>query len=515
MRRLLALALLLALLAGCAQAPLPEDQEPDWTPPPPEEPEEIPEEEEKPDWPEVFALAYHRGQTLDPILCGDGVQEDVASLLYEPLFRLDGGFEPDPLLCGSWEADETFRVWTLTVREDARFSDGSPVTAADAAASLRRAMASERYGYRLRNVASASANRSGALIITLAEPNSALLSLLDIPVTKSGTERQGLPVGTGPYVFEEEGGAAWLTASGDWWQGKPLPVERIELVHAKDRETAAYLFTSHQTALISADPTVSMPASAGQAEIVTVPTPSLQFIGFNTAEGRVFASPAARSAFSLGIQREKLSETFLAGRALAAQLPVSPASPLYPAELDAVYSQEALLTALAAAGQNTGEIKELRMLVNGENSFRVANAQFIAEGLSTADWRITVAELPWEEYLAALEAGDFDLYYGEVRLTADWDLRELLGTGGALNYGGYSDAITDQLMAEFAVSADRKSAARALYTHLRGVVPVAPICFRSTAVLTYPGVVEGVSPRPGHTFHGLEEWTIHLSQAEN
>ena len=154
-----------------------------------------------------------------------------------------------------------------------------------------------------------------------------------------------------------------------------------------------------------------------------------------------------------------------------------------------VYSQEALLTALAAAGQNTGEIKELRMLVNGENSFRVANAQFIAEGLSTADWRITVEELPWEEYLAALEAGDFDLYYGEVRLTADWDLRELLGTGGALNYGGYSDAITDQLMAEFAVSADRKSAARALYTYLRGVVPVAPICFRSTAVLTYPGEI--------------------------
>ena len=144
MRRILALALLLALLAGCAQAPLPEDQEPDWTPPPPEEPEEILEEEEKPDWPEVFALAYHRGQTLDPILCGDGVQEDVASLLYEPLFRLDGGFEPEPLLCGSWEADETFRVWTLTVREDARFSDGSPVTAADAAASLRRAMASGR-----------------------------------------------------------------------------------------------------------------------------------------------------------------------------------------------------------------------------------------------------------------------------------------------------------------------------------------------------------------------------------
>ena len=29
-----------------------------------------------------------------------------------------------------------------------------------------------------------------------------------------------------------------------------------------------------------------------------------------------------------------------------------------------------------------------------------------------------VLALPWEEYTAALAAGDFDLYYGEVKLTA-------------------------------------------------------------------------------------------------
>lgn len=516
MKRLLALAVLLSLLSGCAHTP-PEVLEPDWEPPVLEEGQETPEKEsETPDWPAVFSLAYHRGQTLDPVLCGDGVQEDVASLLYEPLFRLDGGFEPEPLLCGSWESDETFRVWTLTMREDACFSDGTAVTAADAAASIRRAMTSERYAYRLRNVASAAANRSGELVITLAAPNSGFLSLLNIPVTKSGSERQGLPVGSGPYVFAEEGSSAWLEASGAWWQGKALPAERIELVHAKDRDTAAYLFTSHQTALLSADPSGSMPASAGQAEIVNVPTTSLQFIGFNTAaEEGVFSQAAARSAFSLGIQRDMLSETFLSGRALAVQLPISPVSPLYPEELETVYSQEALTAAMRAAGQDTGEKKELRMLVNEENSFRTANAQFIAEGLSTADWEITVVELPWEEYLAALELGDFDLYYGEVKLTADWDLRELIGTGGLLNYGGYTNEVTDQLLEEFSTAADRESAAWALFAHLRNTMPIAPVCFRSTAVLTYPGVVEGLAPRAGDTFFGIENWTIHLSGEEN
>ena len=53
---------------------------------------------------------------------------------------------------------------------------------------------------------------------------------------------------------------------------------------------------------------------------------------------------------------------------------------------------------------------------------------------------------------AALAAGKFDLYYGEVKLTADWDLRSLLATGGALNYGGYSDAALDSLLAACRIS---------------------------------------------------------------
>ncbi len=32
----------------------------------------------------------------------------------------------------------------------------------------------------------------------------------------------------------------------------------------------------------------------------------------------------------------------------------------------------------------------------------------------------------------------FDLYLGEVRLTADWDAGVLLDAGGALNYGGFA-----------------------------------------------------------------------------
>ncbi len=511
--RALLLALLL-LLTGCAALAEPDvAPEEEWDgygmiEEEPEEPEPAPE----PAYPAAFSLVYQKDQTLDPVNCGEGIQEDVASLLYEPLFRLDGQFNPVPVLCESYAWDETGLVCTLTLRQDAAFQDGTPLTAADAAASIQRAAASARYGYRLRGVASAAANRAGQVVVTLYAPNQGLPALLDIPIVKRGTENLPAPTGTGPYVLVTGGEGDYLLANEEWWQHKALPVTTIPLVHAKDRDNALYLFSSHRAELLTVDPMDNPSSATGQSQRTDRPTAILQFIGFNTAADRLFASPALRAIFSQGIPRETLVDAQLAKLALAAQFPVSPLSALYPADLERDCTGEETLEALRAAGQGTGEVKELSLLVNQEDSFRVTSAQFIAESLSVLDWRITVRALPWEEYTAALAAGDFDLYFGEVRLTADWDLRDLVGTGGALNYGGYTNASTDLILAGFAAAADRQAAARQLMAHLQAAAPIAPICFKNYAVLTHAGVVEGLSPSPSTTFYGMEEWTVHLSQ---
>lgn len=514
-RRLPALLLALLLLTGCSSLPE-EAEEPeeamDWnlyqSQVGPEKPAEEPEE---PEHPAVFSMAYYKDSPFDPIICGEGVQQDVASLLYEPLFQLNGKFQPEPVLCESYAWDETGRICTLTLRQGVSFHDGSPLTARDAAATLQRAAASDRYGYRLRGMASAAASRSGDLVITLSAPNQGFLSLLDIPIAKSGAERQLIPVGTGPYLFISGAEGDYLQANGEWWQGKPLPVQTIPLVDTKDRDTARYLFSSRQIELLTVDPTDSMASATGQRQTASRATSILQYIGFNTASP-VFGDPAVREAFSRGVPRGSTAEAQLAGMALDAQFPVSPLSDLYPKDLERTYSRDGAMTALTAAGQNTGEEKILTLLVNEEDMFRRTSAQYIAENLTMLDWNITVRTLPWEEYLAALESGDFDLYYGEVRLTADWDLRDLVGTGGALNYGGYSDPVVDGLLANYAAAPDRAASLRQLLAYLQTASPIVPVCFKNYSVLTYPGTAEGVSPSPTSTFYGLENWKIHLSQ---
>jgi hypothetical protein len=61
------------------------------------------------------------------------------SQLYETLVRVDCMGRVRPGLASSWRLDEKSAfVWTVTLREDARFSDGSPVTAADVRAGWTR-----------------------------------------------------------------------------------------------------------------------------------------------------------------------------------------------------------------------------------------------------------------------------------------------------------------------------------------------------------------------------------------
>ena len=250
-------------------------------------------------------------------------------------------------------------------------------------------------------------------------------------------------------------------------------------------------------------------SASGKAVNTPVPTTTFQFIGFNTASG-VFSSAAARAAFSKGIQRDMVAEALLSGNALPAAFPISPLSALYPEDLAPVYSYEGTVSDLTAAGANTGQSQTLILLVNEDNSFRVSCAEFIAENMSLLDWQITVKALPWEEYLAALAAGEFDLYYGEVRLTADWDITDLVGSGGGLNYGGYANVVTDALLQAFTSSTDRSYAARQLCAHLLGTTPIAPVCFQQDTLLTHEGVAQGMSPTATSVFFGLENWTIHL-----
>lgn len=499
----MAVALAMAcLLTGC------------WQEEPPEEPEDVlppfeeePAEESRTTLPERFALPYMPGRSLDPVNCADGMQQVAASLLYEGLFRLDGSFAPQPCLCISYTHDET--RYTFSLRPGVQFSDGSPLTGRDVKASLDRARASERYGSRLSDISSISAGED-SVTISLSRPNTALPELLDVPIVKSGGQDGPAPLGTGPYFYAEEETGAYLIANQSWWRGERQPLDRIALVEAADSSAMLYRFSSHEVQLITADLTgVTAVSTTGSVGCVDADTTVMQYVACNTVRAPL-DSPALRRALWLGIDRANVAGAYLSGHGKAAAFPVSPVSALYPAALEEDYSVDTFAAALRESGAAPEE--PLTLLVNEENSFKQAAARYLAEQWTAGGVPVEVRVLPWEEYAAALAAGEFDLYYGEVRLRADWDLSSLLEPGGALNYGHWSHPDTSRLLQELAGAEDRTAAMGALCAHLKDQVPILPVCFKSTSVLTQAEVVEGLAPTAAEPFYALGQCVIHLEE---
>ena len=79
--------------------------------------------------------------TLDPIMFRDANANSIIAATHESLVRFDEtGFSWEPGLAKGVVSNEDATVWTFTLRDDAFWSDGTPVTVEDVIYSFQRAI---------------------------------------------------------------------------------------------------------------------------------------------------------------------------------------------------------------------------------------------------------------------------------------------------------------------------------------------------------------------------------------
>lgn len=507
--RLSALLLSAAMLFGLSACAVTED-------PPPEESTSLPTTTPTAEPQTVdFALGYAASDSLHPLEAVDRSNLDVASLVYEGLYELDEGFVPRPILASAAQVNETALVWTISLREDAAFSDGTPLTAEHVVSSLRTAMKEGSFAARLRDVASVR-EKDGQVVITLTEPNGNLPALLDVPIVLEREE--GLPLGTGPYVVDGDEEEGWLVYTPNWWQGQRPPYDKIPLRATNQLDERVSAFDSGLVTAVTTDFTA--PNALGYSSIYETydfPTTDMLFVGFYTADGPC-ADPLVRRALSRAFDRASVVTSLLSGHAAAATLPVSPYSEGYPAEIAAEldYDHEEAERLLAEAGyfrnaegvlvKNRAALT-LRFIVNQDSLVKQQIARFLAEDLRQMGIDVMVSELGWDDYMTTLTTGQYDLYLGEVVLTGDFDCSPLLF--GALNYGAYWDETVYALQTGWktSVGSDRDAAAQAFYQGLAGSLPFAVLCFKNDSLLIRWGMVKNLSPLRGNPYAGVESWS--------
>ena len=83
------------------------------------------------DGPRFTVAVAQEPDSLNPFVSGGGLAEEFFLLSYDPLWRLDGSGQPQACLAEDWSLSSDRLTWTIRLRQDAVFSDGVPLTAAD------------------------------------------------------------------------------------------------------------------------------------------------------------------------------------------------------------------------------------------------------------------------------------------------------------------------------------------------------------------------------------------------
>lgn len=180
-------------------------------------------------------------ETLDPTKgWGHGNSPIVQSTLVK--YTADLTFEND--LATGYKLSDDGLTWTFTVRDDAVFTDGEKVTAADVAFTLETAKAAQG-SVDLTYMESAVAQDDTTVIVTLSRPTSIFLNTLAsvgiVPKHAYGEEYGMNPIGSGPYKFVEWKAQEQIvfTANEDYYGGIPAIKNVTVVFMSEDAALAA------------------------------------------------------------------------------------------------------------------------------------------------------------------------------------------------------------------------------------------------------------------------------------
>ena len=444
----------------------------------------------------ILKLAYSKADMLDPFTSTMAANIQILGLVYDGLYKIDKTYKPVPVIAESAIVSGTAVNVTLS---SAVFSDGSAVTANDIVYSFDRAKFSPAYGSRLENFSGASVSSSNMLVFSLKKPDPYALSCLTFPIVKSGSSGE-LPIGAGRYVPEKSGESVYLVVNTKKKNFNPA-VKTIMLVPVRDSSSVESSLEIGNTGFYYNDLSNGI-YSRINAKTVEMGINNFVYLAFNSASA-AFSNAEVRRAVNLAVNRKEIVATAFQGHARETYSPFNPEwYPLVSKDLIITPSLEEAKAIIEKAGKEVTE-KEISLLVNKENPFKLETAKLIQNSLVSLGFKVVLKDYTAEYYTEAIELGSYDLYIGEIRLTPNMDLSPLLG--GSAGYGIDSNgAVCKRYSAFLSGECELMDFVNTFNEEL----PLIPLCYRNAAASYTNSMQADFACCDGDVFYDIETWSF-------
>ena len=515
-KSIFSLLLILIYTAGCSSTPAPEQEQ--------EEPQKIVDsltgEEVYIDSGGSIALSMGYPETLNPLENRDLRVDKVLSLIFLPLFTLDDEQQPAPCIAQEYRLAADGSTLSIVLKDNLTWQDGTPITAADVIFSLqtiKNAPSDSIYKPAMANVESCYQSSSHVAVINYSEPYGGCAYNLCFPLIPKHHYRTGTndmkPLGCGCYRMTEYREKRYMALEAVESSVKGAPyIQRVDVMLAPEQVSDRDAFQTGLTDVLVTDLSTRGAMDIGrEITSTTFSSNRFEFIGFNFSQP-VLRNNSFRQGLAYGIPLQDIVTDIYLGNATKSITPINPASALSaPAGIDNYsYNPELAHNMLSAAGYALSKLN-LSLLVNNDSSERLRVAKIVADALKEMGITVEIEAVDFNTYLSRLQRGDFQLYIGGTEFSPRIEPSTLIGTGGIINYGKYSDARMNELLnnCKSALGDDNyKKAVRELQGYCADELPCIGIAFKSSVLLTSAKVKGDKHPSLAGIFQNQEQWYI-------
>ncbi|HEX4713550.1 MAG TPA: ABC transporter substrate-binding protein, partial [Ktedonobacteraceae bacterium] len=289
-------------------------------------------------------------KTFDPGLATDLNSITAIDMVFTGLVQENDKLQVTPQMA-TYSISPDNLTYTFHMKPNLKFSDGTPLTANDAAYSIDRALSkpisdqtgvSSTYLGLIKDSAARLAGTKTTLIgdsinvvdpttltITVDHPTGYFLQALTYPtayvveqsvITKWGTKwgdhlsDNGGQGGDGPFVVQSYNHATGITlVPNPSYYGKAQTLKKVDLIFYKDAETAYKSFQSGQVDNVLVPAADAAAAQADVAEYKTAPELSTGYVAMNYLY-KPFDNIDIRQAFDLAINKDQIAQNIEHGQ---------------------------------------------------------------------------------------------------------------------------------------------------------------------------------------------------------
>ena len=374
--------------------------------------------------------------SLDPRIMSTSTNAEFLNEIYAALVKRDAiTGEYSPYLAESYEVVDS-QTLTVTIRADANFHDGRPVTAQDAKASIEatKANTAERTCNCNRGIAlvdSVEVVDDKTFTVNMSQPGLATLYELligpefMISPADAGAEQATAPIGNGPFRFVEliEGQRITLEKWDDFFAADEVMLAGLEFVNLEEG-------TTQLNALLAGDIDMAMELDfpsfeatedrdGFSAAAVQSDTTFIWFVGCQ-APGAFYEDIRVRQGFMHAIDRNLLNAALYGGEGVPTVGMYPPGHPYNDPALEDVYPFDIerarqLFEEAGVAGQTVG--------IWATSSIPESIDLVLLMNVTLSQAGVTVEPVPTDDlvgdYLrpASLDPGPFDLEHDGVIIT--------------------------------------------------------------------------------------------------